>query len=103
MNGAPSISQGLKPGLVVGCNVRAEARTYLRGKSNGKGKGEMRGSLHCAAHGEAVSSFGRDDGGSGRGCVVLRTITHLSDDETHREDGVPDSVTSPDLAVALGA
>jgi len=27
-----------------------------------KAKDEIRGSLHCAVHGEAVNSFGRDDG-----------------------------------------
>jgi hypothetical protein len=31
------------------------------GNAKGKDKSEMRGSLHCAAHDEAVSSFGRDD------------------------------------------
>jgi hypothetical protein len=29
--------------------------------ANSNGNGEMRGALHCAAHDEAVSSFGRDD------------------------------------------
>jgi hypothetical protein len=28
---------------------------------NDNGKSEILGSLHCAAHDEAVSSFGRDD------------------------------------------
>jgi len=32
----------------------------IDGKTS-KGKSEMRGSLRCAAHDEAVSSFGRDD------------------------------------------
>jgi hypothetical protein len=31
------------------------------GKNNGKGKDKIQGSLYCAAHGETVRSFGRDD------------------------------------------
>jgi hypothetical protein len=39
--------------------MRGQQESKVQGKD--KSKSEMRGSLHCAAHDEAVSSFGRDD------------------------------------------
>jgi hypothetical protein len=41
-----------------------ETEVAQRGTEKGKGKnkGEIRGSLHCAADGETVRRFGRDDG-----------------------------------------
>ena len=43
------------------CNSTFPSGMTNKRTDNGKDKGEMRGFLRCAAHDEAVSSFGRND------------------------------------------